>query len=415
MRLVYVVSQYPSLTETFVAREMEELVQLGNEIIICPLRPPVKTKGPSGLTVSGAQVLRSPLTPWDWLAAQTWLLWRDPAAWRACWRDVLLGTRNVPQFHHLLYILLVTTWLARDLQNREVDHIRGHFLHSEAISSMWLSRMLGISYSLTVHTVSLYYPYEFIIKPAQKSKFLIADTSEVYDFLERIRKNELYLIRNGISLAELPFKESNCPTSELPTVLGIGTLIEKKGFDVLLHACSILHQQGVSFICRIVGDGEERPHLEDMIRELGLEQMVQMPGSLPFEKLIKEYATASIFVVPSKDSRKGSDGLPTVLIESMALGVPVVATRKAGIPDLVKDGETGLIAEPNAPVSLAECLQRLLMDQEMQKQFSIAGRRLVEKKFDIRKSILRLVQLINEYSVNQLNVNRESDCCNQNL
>lgn len=396
MRIVYIVSQYPSLTETFVAREMDQLVKMGEEIIICPLRPPVKPNGPEGLEVSGAQVLRSPLSPWALLAAQVWLLRRDVATWLSCWTDVFGDLANLARLHHLTYILMITTWLAKKLRNTGLGHIRGHYLHSEAISSMWLARMLGVPYSLTVHTVDLYYPFKFINKVVQESNFLIADTSEVYDLLERIRKKDLHLIRNGIDLSEFPFREPECPPCELPIILGIGSLLDMKGFEVLLKACSILHQRAVSFICRIIGDGEQRPHLENMIEELGLEQIVQLPGSVPFEKLIKEYAAASVFIMPSKDSPRGSDGLPTVLIESLALGLPVVATRKAGIPDLVKDQETGLLVKPNDPSQLAECIAVLLKDGNLRERLAQAGRKLVEKEFDIRKSVAQLVDLITE-------------------
>jgi glycosyltransferase involved in cell wall biosynthesis len=377
---------------------MEELVQLGNEIIICPLRPPKKTKGPSGLKVSSAQVLRSPLTPWAWLAAQTWLLWRRPAAWRACWRDVLSGIRQVSRLHHLLYILLVTTWLARYLQNREVDHIRGHFLHSEALSCMWLSRMLGVSYSLTAHVKSIRFPRHLIAKAAREAAFLIADTGEVYELLKQMRTQEIYLIRNGLNLQNFPFRGFRSPSSETPVILAIGWFVDPKGFDVLIQACAHLHRQSIPFMCRIIGDGEERPRLERLVQELGLEGASQMPGALPYEQLKTEYAGATVFVMPSKDSSHGSDGLPTVLIEAMALGVPVVATRKAGIPDLVKNGETGVLVEPNDPDSLAAGLARLLGDVELQNRLSLAGRELVKQEYDIHKSAAQLLHLITTHS-----------------
>jgi glycosyltransferase involved in cell wall biosynthesis len=410
MRLVYVVSQYPSLTETFVAREMEELVQSGNEIIVCPLRPPKKTKGPSGLMVSVAQVLRIPLTPWCLIVAQMWLLWTNPKVWLSCWRDIFDDAEKFRRIHHLSYILLVTASLGQHLQNKGVDHIRGHFLHSEAISSMWLSRIIEKPYSLTAHTSILRYPRGFIAKVGNGAGFIAGISDDVCNFVREIRNRDLYLIRNGIDLKEFLMKNIQIG-QQAPIILAIGSLIEKKGFDDLINACALLKQKGFIFTCRIIGKGEERPRLEKLVRKLGLEKIVQMPGAMNFQQIKQEFVKATIFVMPSKPTHADQDGLPTVLIESMGLGTPVVSTRLAGIPDLVKDGETGLLSEPNNPVSLAECLQRLLMDQEMQKQFSIAGRRLVEKKFDIGKSVLRLLQLINEYSVDQLNGDKGSDCC----
>jgi glycosyltransferase involved in cell wall biosynthesis len=397
MRIVCVVSMYPVLTETFVARELEQLVKAGHEIIICPLRPPASSAGPSGLLVQGAQVLRSRLNLWDFVSAQVWLLRRDFATWIACWADVFDDVSKLSRIHHLTYILMLTTWIAKKFKNAGIDHIRGHFLHSEALSAMWLSRMLGVPYSLTAHTVSFFYPYKFITKIVQESLFLIGDTSEAYNFLSRIRRRGLYLIHNGINLDEFRFTEPQYPTSGLPIILGIGSLIEKKGFDVLIQAGSILHRKGVSFICRIIGDGKERPRLENMIQELGLEQIFQMPGSLPFNKLIEEYKAARIFVMASKDTSQASDGLPTVIVESMALGVPVVATRKAGIPELVIDNITGLLVEPGDPYALADAMERLLKDDDLRKQLSLAARNIIEKEYDIKKSGAQLMELIESY------------------
>jgi colanic acid/amylovoran biosynthesis glycosyltransferase len=392
MRIVYVVSQYPCLSETFVAREIDQLVKMGQEIIICPLRPPVKTNGPSGLEVFGARVLRSPLTPWGLLGAQGWLLRHRPAAWRACWRDVL-SSLKVSRLHHLLYILLVTTWLARYLQNLEVDHIRGHFLHSEAISCMWLSRIIKKPYSLTAHTDILLYPKSFITKVVNGAAFVAGISQHECDFLKEIRNQDVFLIYNGIDLEDFPVKDLHLGRQP-PMILAIGTLEGRKGFDILIEACALLKQRGFIFTCRIIGEGRERGRLEKLVRHLGLEEIVHLPGAMAFQQLQQEFTKATILVMPSKPALDDHDGLPTVLFESMALGTPVVSTRLAGIPDLVKDGETGLLAEPGDPESLSGCMERLLEDHALQQRLALAGRKLVEAGFDIRNSVKTLLGLI---------------------
>jgi colanic acid/amylovoran biosynthesis glycosyltransferase len=394
MRLIYIVSKYPTLTETFVAREMEELVQMGQEIIICPLRPPKREYHPSGMIVQGAQVLWCRFNPSGLVAAQIWLLRRRPVAWWACWRDVLFSNHKLSRLHHLFYILLVTTWLARSLQDSTRGHIRGHFLHSEAVSAMWLSRMLGLSYSLTAHMVEIHYPKAIIARAVNEAAFIASSSQEVLQFLRSMRSKDLYLIRNGINLAHFVYRGSQNPAPEKTMILAIGALREYKGFDVLIQACSILRQRGISFICRIIGEGKERKALEQIVDALSLADYIQMPGAVSFSELINEFAAATILVMASKDSKLGSDGIPTVIIESMALGIPVVATRKAGIPELVRDGETGFLAEPNDPVSLAECISALLTDETLQTKFSEAGRKVVEREYDIRVSISNLLKLI---------------------
>lgn len=393
MRLVYIVSQYPYLTETFVAREMEELVKMGHEVIICPLRPPVKKIGPRGIEVSGAQVLRCPLTPWALLSAQTWLLRRLPVAWWACWRDFLSGIHKVSRLHHLIYILLVTTWLAKSLQNLKVDHIRGHFLHSEAMSCMWLSRIINKPYSLTAHTNILHYPSYFITKVVNGAEFVAGISQDVCNFVKKMRGQDVYLIYNGINLEDFLINDVHLG-QQPPIILSIGSLVEKKGFDVLINACALLKRSGLIFTCRIIGKGKERPHLEKLVRDFGLKKIVQLPGAMDFQLVKQELAKATIFIMPSKPTQGDQDGLPTVLIESMAMGTPVVSTRLAGIPDLVKDGETGLLAAPGDPESLAECMAQLLRDPDLQQRLALAGRRLVEQKFDLRRSAATLLGLL---------------------
>lgn len=393
MRLVYVVSQYPNLTETFVAREMEQMLQMGHEVIICPLRPPAKPSEARGLGVSGPWVLRCPLTPWALLSALTWLLGTNPGIWLSCWRDIFDDMAKLSRVHHLVYILLVTTWLGRHLAGSGVDHIRGHFLHSEAISCRWLSRIIKKSYSLTAHTNIVLYPKSFIAKVVNGAAFVAGTSQHECNFLKGIRKQDVHLIYYGIDLNDFLMKNPHLGRQP-PIILAVGSLFEKKGFDVLINACALLKRRGLIFTCRIIGKGRERPRLEELVRDLGLEDLVHMPGARPFQEVKQEFTEATIFVMPSKTTSTDQDGLPTVLFESMALGTPVVATRLAGIPDLVRDGKTGLLAEPDDPVSLADCISTLLKDRTLRAKFSETGRQLVESKCDIRVAAVNLSYLM---------------------
>lgn len=213
-----------------------------------------------------------------------------------------------------------------------------------------------------------------------------------------MRQEDVYIIRNGLNLADFSFREPDAKPPNPPVILAIGSFLDPKGFDILIQACGRLQHQGIPFICRIIGDGEERPRLERLVQDLGLGGVVQMPGAFPFEQLKAEFLGATVFAMPSKDSPDGSDGLPTVLIESMAFGLPVVATRKAGIPDLVRDGETGLLVEPNDTDSLATGLASLLGDEELRSRLCQGGRKLVEQEFDIHKSVSQLLHLTTTHS-----------------
>lgn len=403
MHIVYIVSQYPTLRETFIAREIEQLVRLGCTISILALRP-LTTKGEvEGLRIDDVEVLRSPINLLAWLWAQLWLFVYSPIAFVSLWADLLRALTKPARLHHLLYILLVTTWLARELRSRDTIpvHIRAHFLHSEAVSAMWISRILAVSYSITGHVLSIRYPRSLIDKVIHKAAFIVADIRIVYDLFVATRGTEdVYLIRNGLNLDDFPVRSLQNDLPDKPLILAAGAFNEPKGFHVLIEACAQLKAQGLPFRCNIIGEGPERARLEGLVKRLDPEGLVSLPGACSFRQLRAAYYEASIFVMPSVDSPVGSDGLPTVLIESMAIGVPVVATDKAGIPDLVQDRVTGLVAPPGDAKALARCLSELLSDKELRINLAREARKAVEAEFDIERSAQRLLCLVEKHRSN---------------
>lgn len=397
MRIIYICSLYPKLTETFIAREIEKLVSFGYRVTICSLRPPAQDKSPSGVVVPGAQVIRSSLSPLALARMQVWWLAKDPFSWRTSWKEVYAGINHWHRLFHLAYILSTVFWIAHRFHLEVVDHIRAHFLHSEALAAMWLARLIKKPYSLTVHTSKIHYPLSLIRKMIQNASFITSISQDARDFALRLGAQKVHLVRNGLNLAEFQSKTYQTASPEIPLLVAVGSLVEKKGFDDLLQAISLLQQEGLDFQCRIYGEGPERHRLEGLVYDLGLEGVVTMPGTLPFEQLKVEMAQATIFVMPSKRTQVDIDGIPTVLIESMAMGVPVVATRIAGIPELVKDGETGLLAEPNNPDSLAKAIKRLLKDRNLQQILSQNGHKLVKSDYNIDITVPKIKRLLERY------------------
>ena len=398
MKIAHVTPRFPSLTQTFVAREIQAVIDAGHQVIVCQLRPRTAESSPSGIQVKGAQIIR-----WNWnvfalLIANLRTFVRHPLAYLSCLRDIL-GAILVPsRLHHLFYIFMVSTWLADWLRTEGIEHVHGHFLHSEAIGAMWLSRMLNVPFGITAHVVIIYHSRRLIYRAIRDAAFVVADTRQVLALLQSVRRDDLsgvHLIRNSIDLSEFKFRDLDVrDAANPPVILAVGRVKDSKGFDLLLRACHHLKQSGLQFVCRIVGDGPDRVRLNEMRKGLGLEHNVSMIGSLPFSRLREEYAHATVFVMPSKKSPRGTDGLPTVLIEAVAFGVPAVATRWVGIPDLIIDGETGLLAEPNDWESLAVKLEQLLADKTLQRRIALAGRAKIEREFDLRTNVSYLVSLM---------------------
>jgi glycosyltransferase involved in cell wall biosynthesis len=202
-------------------------------------------------------------------------------------------------------------------------------------------------------------------------------------------------IYNGLDLDR--FVPNGTVRDRPPLVLAVGRLIEKKGFDDLLRACAVLAREGVDFRCVVVGKGRERGQLEALVNGLGIAERVALGGPLPREELLRLYPRASVFAAPCVVGSDGNrDGLPTVLVEAMALGVPVVATDVTGIPELVEDGVTGLLVRQRDPDGLAAGLRTLLVDAETAARLARRARWRVEERFDLRVNVAELRRLFVE-------------------
>jgi colanic acid/amylovoran biosynthesis glycosyltransferase len=205
----------------------------------------------------------------------------------------------------------------------------------------------------------------------------------------------LIRIHNGLDLAAFPFAMRTLETP--PLVLGVGRLEEKKGFEDLVRACSLLLRQGRDVSALVVGDGALRRPLEDLVRELGIAEAFRFAGALPREKVVPLYHRAAVVAVPSVIASNGDrEGLPTVLVEAMAAGAPVVATNSVGINEFADHERTALLVREHDPPGLAASILRILDEPVLAHSLAQAARAEVEEHFDVRKSAARLHELFAE-------------------
>lgn len=396
MRVLYIVSTHPALTHTFILREIQMLRTLGFELTIGQLRPLHKTPAATGFEDLEPLVCGGKWLSLDMLAGTAYFALRYPDRLLRCIWFALRTWRQPSLTGPTLFVTLAVVGLAFRLRNSGIGHVRAHFLHTEAVGSMMFAHLLGIPYSITAHTVVLHHSRSTIRRIVEEASFLVADTSEVRDFLLTLgaRPPELYLIRNGVSLTEFEIHKRQV-TSSPPLILAVGRLIPKKGFHVLLAACHQLLHQGVSFQLLLVGDGEERRTLEKMRQELGLEDRVKFLGYLSASELRDLYYKATVLAVPSVVSPDlDKDGLPTVIVEALAAGVPIIGSDVGGIPEVIHHGVTGLLVPPNEPGMLADGLRTLLTQAEVRNRFATEGRRFVVKEFDLHKNVEALGALL---------------------
>jgi glycosyltransferase involved in cell wall biosynthesis len=185
------------------------------------------------------------------------------------------------------------------------------------------------------------------------------------------------------------------PPPDPPLRLLAVALCEKKGLDTLVDACALLRDRGVAFGLRIFGDGPERAALEARAAAHGLAELVHFGGGVPQEEIAREMRACHAFVLPCRRDRNGDmDGIPTVFMEAMATGRPVVSCAISGIPELVRDGETGLIVPPNDPGALADALARLAADPGLAARLGVGARALVERQHDQRATARRMIGML---------------------
>ncbi|MEO7317792.1 MAG: glycosyltransferase family 4 protein, partial [Chthoniobacteraceae bacterium] len=202
-------------------------------------------------------------------------------------------------------------------------------------------------------------------------------------------KEKMIRVFNGMDLTNFP---SVPPAGNpVPRIVSIGRLIEFKGFHHLIAASAKLRDRGVAFACDIVGEGPWRPQLQAQIDELKLGGHVRLTGAVPQEQVFQALRGCDIFALACiKDRNGASDVFPTVILESMASGKPVVSTRIAGVPEQIVDGETGFICEPGDEAGLADALEKVLRSQELRERFGEAGRCRLETEFSVEKTVIEI-------------------------
>ena len=284
------------------------------------------------------------------------------------------------------------------LQEAGIDHVHAHFAGMAARTAFWIARFFPITFSLTAHANDIFAPRNFEIglgKLVGVARVIITETDYAAKFLqERFpeRAERIHRIYNGLNLAE--FGRATF-SSDPPLVVAIGRLIVKKGFTNLIRACALLVERGRSFRCEIFGDGPLEKDLRAQIEDLGLQERVQLPGPKPQSELRERLANASVFALPSvPEPGGGMDNLPTVIMEAMATGLPVVSTRIGGIPEMVVENETGFLVQPEDAVALTGAIEKLISDRSLGQKLGQAGHERAQKLFSIESNVRELFALI---------------------
>ncbi len=394
--LTYLLLTFPKLTTTFVDREIFALRERGFFVRIVALHP---SPGPISeyqqalkdethylYPAERGAVLKAHLhyafsKPWRYFSTLAHLLTRQHPT-------LLSHRRTLMHFVEGIYCTYV-------LRKNPGDHLHAHFLNQSSTIALIVSRMLDIPYSVTVHASGEFYATPMMVRDKLSSaKFIATCTSYNRDHLTEMGKDlfaqKVIINYHGLDLTH--YQRHQEKPADVPVIVGVGQLMERKGFINLVKACALLRERGVDFKCRIIGEGPERKEMEAEIRQLGLTGCVELTGLLRQEDVIQTYEQANIFALPAVLAESGDrDGIPNVILEAMAMELPVVSTWHSGIPEVIEDGKNGLLVPPGDPSALADALAELLTHREAAQQMGCEGRRTVVDRFDPQKNIQVLV------------------------
>jgi glycosyltransferase involved in cell wall biosynthesis len=397
-RLGYVLKRFPRISETFVAAEVLELERQGEHVTIFAISRPDEPFEHAFLGRLRARVVYLPHRPLRQPArvlrslASAWR--RSPRAWLRAARIALWTPRQVLAWRRLLQ----ATVLCRELERREIDHAHAHFATAAARLANLAHVMGGPPYSVTAHAKDIYHRQARPRRLRQKlgdAEFVATVSEANRDFLTSVLdvSSRVEVVRNAADLRRLGTPNGEPRDPDL--VLSVARLVEKKGLDDLVEACRILHERGRAVRLEIVGDGPLREWLEAGAMEAGIGAVFH--GALPQEAVLPLYRRAAVVCLPCVVVSTGDrDGLPTSLLEAMALGAPVVSTSVGGIGELVLHGETGLTVPERDPVALADALERLLADPELAAALADRARAHVEERFSLERSVSGLRTLFAE-------------------
>ncbi len=383
----YVVKMYPRFSETFIVNELIALETAGTDVEVFSLRPPADGRFHESL----AEV-RAPVT------------YLRHSGLRAAdvWAALAVARTELPSLASCLDELLEASVveavqaveLARLVRARGIVHLHAHFGSVAATVARLASRLSGVPFTFTAHAKDIFHES---VEPADLRAKLCdaAAVVTVSDYnLEFLRTtygraaDRVVRVYNGLDLERFCYSS---PLDRPPIVAAVGRLVEKKGFGDLLAAVRLLVQSGRTLQVDLVGSGPLEAELRVSIGALGLDGIVRMHGSLPQGQVRRMVQQAAVLAAPCVVGADGNrDGLPTVLLEAMALGTPCVATPVTGIPEVLHDGRTGLLVPERSPEQLADALDRLLDEPALRVDLAARARALVERNFDVHRQAATL-------------------------
>ncbi len=431
-KVAYIMSRFPKITETFVLYEMIAVEKAGIQVEVYPLlREQTSVMHPEAVAYVERAHFQS-FVSWPILLAHLYYLLRKPRAYGGALWTLLRATWGSRRFFiGGLGIFPKAVYFARQMSDTDITHIHAHFASHPAAAAFIVHRLTGIPYSFTAHGSDLHRERRMLCEKVTEAKFVVpisAYNAQIirdecqcaqHDKLDAPIQTQLNakinIIHCGVDTDTFVPRSYNTSAPDTTgvsdndgasdnngmtrplTILCIGTLHEVKGQTYLIDACRLLQERGIDFTCCFVGDGPDCDARQAQVAEAGLTTYVQFLGRQTQGDVARLLQAADVVVAPSVPSRDGRrEGIPMVLMEAMASGLPVVSSRLSGIPELVEHDKSGLLTDPGDVVALTDALQQLAASPTLRQRLGMAGREKVVHDFDLHTNAAVLAEFFAE-------------------
>lgn len=394
--VAYVTTTFPTLA-AFVENEVHRLLARGVRVRVVTLGKRGRLFQPEHAPLLDVtREIGAPLHPAAWLALITWLM-RRPAVLLGEWGRMLWASRASPYAlaGHLGY-LPAAARLATLIEREGLERVHGAWAHFPASVAYLAARLTGRPFSMSGHAgADLYRTRAFLAEKVRAAEFVSACVRQNADLLRDLggKDARVHWIYHGVDRRR--FDGRGRSRDPEPLLMAVGRLARPKGFDLAIEAVARLRGRGMTARLVVVGDGPERQALRDLARTLGVDALVTFSGALTHDALLPLYRRAWLLVAPSRIMANGRrDGIPNVVVEALAMGLPCVGTRAAGLEEAIEPGITGALAAPDDADALASAIEPLLRDPGRIDAMAAHTQERVAEAFDAERNFERLYALM---------------------
>lgn len=425
---------YPRISETFISNEIKLLEEQGFTIHIFSMRKPRETFSHKSVKAIHAKVtylpeylsLGFPRLLWNTLLCA---LFHTPTFWKT-FKFFLSRFRGTAKVHTWIKHFMQACVVANAIPEYNITHLHSHFAHTPTSVAMYAAQLANIPFSFTAHAKDIYTQKpERLAQKMQRALFVVTCTKYNQLALETIARTfsapnatpsyalapvkdgspvrtpqpgycPIHTVYHGIDLSLFSTQQKTLTTEPPYSILTVARLVEKKGLTTIFESLRLLLLQNISFTYTLIGEGPLLDTLENLAYQYGLRDFVTFTGTLPHEEVLNHYRKADVFLLGCTTAHDGDrDGIPNVLAEAMAMGVPVVATKVSGIPELVEHEKSGLLAQCNKAEELADATLEILTNEALRQTIISEAERKVHKVFNNRLLITKLGEIYEENGV----------------